>query len=110
MLLDLLDIACRAGAEPRALASLYVTRYGIDALVLARMAHADVVERSRDDRAALYTAVIAILMLRRDHAALTASPARYMQMIINDWFTIVEHRIAVHRCQDLEVAVRSGRK
>jgi len=61
MSFDLLDIACRQGAEARALASHYVARYGVDAPALARIARADVVERGRETRAALYAGALAIL-------------------------------------------------
>ena len=62
-LFDLLDIACRQGGEARALASYYATRYGADAPVMARMARADVIERGRDTRAALYADALAILRM-----------------------------------------------
>lgn len=64
MLLDLLDIASRQGGEARALASHYAARYGADAPIIARMACADVTERGRTTRAAVYADALAIL----DHA------------------------------------------
>jgi hypothetical protein len=65
MFSDLLDIACRQGHEARALASRYVARYGVDAPALARMALADVRERGRHARAALYAEAIAILAIQQ---------------------------------------------
>ncbi|WP_294192664.1 hypothetical protein [uncultured Sphingomonas sp.] len=58
------EIACGQRAEVRALASAHVARYGADALSLARMARADVVERGRHARAVLYDEAIGLLDLR----------------------------------------------
>ncbi|MBW6524909.1 hypothetical protein KZ810_15535 [Sphingomonas sp. RHCKR47] len=82
----MLDIACRIRGEARTLASRYVTRYGADALVLARMARADVSERGRADRALLYDSAITLLSIRGAHDGLSARRDLYPHVAIAEVF------------------------
>ena len=104
MSFDLFEIACRTRGEARVLASRHVSRYGPDALALARIARADVTERGRVDRATLYDAVIALLEAARDHAPATAMSRAFMQMTINDHTVVNKQRVGSHRRQVLMMA------
>ncbi len=94
MSFDLLDIACRIRGEARALASRYVTRYGADALVLARMARADVSERGRADRASLYDAAITLLSIRGEHDSFSARRDPYPHVAIAEVFASGRQHVA----------------
>ncbi|WP_143051800.1 hypothetical protein [Sphingomonas palmae] len=96
MLRSLLDIACGQRAEVRALASTYVARYGPDALALARMARADLLERGRCARAALYDQAIDLLALRIvDHHQARRAPFK-LRMTISDMSQVMPRH--QHRC------------
>ena len=84
MSLNLLENACGQHAEVRVLASTYVARYGPDALALAQMARADVLNRGRRARAALYDQAINLLALRVvDHHDAPGAPSK-LRMTISD--------------------------